>query len=425
MTFGFSHLKKDPRFLIPDYSNSTIVGLKEAVSLLDFDQPVSFDNPVSNMSMKQVRNMKNPGIKSLVIVLVDSLGLENIRETGFFSRFEANMLELDTCFPTVTSAAMASLSHVTFPSRHSLVGYNIWHEKVDNLVNTLNMQTRDLENGKPIDIEQLGLSKQDMITTPSLVSMLREAAARGDQSITIEILLPASFNQQGIGKYLFPTLDPIPYSDHDIVSTAKAVSSLIHNQKEDLGVYTIYIPHADHASHAFGRTSKQYYESLQMVRLLMDELIQIEPIKQDEAAMVLTSDHGQLDLPEKGSPNRITVSEAEAREHRKEGFVIGTSGRSLHVYHSENAQDRVNQFLEQLGLFGDNGITLSSKEALSLLGPEVKKSSITRFGNKIVLFSDDFYLDYPTIVPFGDDHDLKAQHGGLSPTEVKVPFFIY
>ena len=162
-----------------------------------------------------------------------------------------------------------------------------------------------------------------------------------------------------------------------------------------------------------------------MVRLLIDELTHLDAIRQNEAAMILTSDHGQVDLPDKGSPKRVIVSDEEAVKHRNKGFIIGTSGRSLHIYHEDTAEDQVNRFLEKMGLFGENGITLPSEEILPLLGPNATESSIIRFGKKIAIFTDDFYIDYPTIVPFGDDSDLKAQHGGLSPLEVKVPFFIF
>ena len=143
-----------------------------------------------------------------------------------------------------------------------------------------------------------------------------------------------------------------------------------------------------------------------------------------ETAVIVTSDHGQVTLP-KGE-QKVKVSQQQVEEHKNKGFTIGTSGRTLHVYYSDElGQKNAEEYLNYYFSNEKNGLILDQKEAIKLLGPVTPADNyIQRLGQKIVLIDENFYLDYPEVVQYGEEKELRAQHGGLSQRELKVPFLI-
>jgi hypothetical protein len=191
-----------------------------------------------------------------------------------------------------------------------------------------------------------------------------------------------------------------------------------------LNIITIYFPHTDFTSHVYTAQSQEYFGAMKLLEKIIQALERHPTVSMGETAIVVTSDHGQVRLP-KGSQN-VKVSNADVQEHANQGFSIGTSGRTLHVYYkSEVGQRNSEQYLSRFFSTEQNGIIIDQKDALKLLGPTKPSPNILqRLGQKVVIIDEGFYLDYPEVVLYGEGKDLLAQHGGLSRNELKVPFFI-
>ena len=82
-----------------------------------------------------------PPVDRAVVVLVDGLGSEQLRERAGHARTlsaaHTKKAVLDSGFPTTTAAALASLCTGTLPGEHGLVGYTVFDRAHDRVVNQL------------------------------------------------------------------------------------------------------------------------------------------------------------------------------------------------------------------------------------------------------------------------------------------------
>ena len=417
------YLDGNNRFLKPTFENSTVTALSTVLKKLDLISAPELQ-VASNKDVESVWHERNKQdkVQNIVLLIADSLGTANIRETGILSNYLEKNLEMDTSFPTMTSTNMASLSHIQYPSTHGLVGYNIYHEKLHGLFNALNCKT--ISNGQDVPIEKLNLKKQDIISGDSVYDIISKQARLCMQEVYYEIWVPDIFDMKGLPHYLFgyntPTLTYPTYAPKQMLQ------ELYHHlfNSRSLNVIGIYFPHTDFTSHVYGAQSKEYYGSMKLLESIIMALERHPTVTMGETAIIVTSDHGQCKLPT-GEQN-VKVSRADVQEHNNKGFSIGTSGRTLHVYYStETGQRNAEDYFSKYFSNEKNGMVLDQSEALKLLGPSKPSDNfLQRLGQKVVIVDENFYLDYPEVVTFGEEKDLVAQHGGLSKNEVKVPFFI-
>lgn len=416
-------LDTDQRFMKPDFYNSSVSSISSVIKKLDLIAPPTLQAK-GNKFVEELwkERGKQNRIQNLVLIIADSLGTANIRETGILNDYLDKNIEVDASFPTMTSTNMASLSHAQFPSTHGLVGYNIYHEKLHGLYNALNCQT--VSNGQDVPIDKLKLTKQDIIAGENVFNLLNNQANICMQDFYYELWVPDIFPMQGLPQYLFGKTTPtFSYETYD---PKRMLQELYHHlfNSRSLNVIGIYFPHTDMTSHLYTAQSKEYLISLKLLESIIKGLERHPTVNMGETAIVVTSDHGQVTLPT-GSQN-VKVSQSDVKTHREKGFSIGTSGRTLHVYYGdERGQRNAEDYLAQYFNNERNGIILTQEEALKLLGPDKPSENyLQRLGQKVILIDENFYLDYPEVVTYGEEKELRAQHGGLSKRELKVPFLL-
>lgn len=410
------------RFMKPNFSNSSISALSSALKKLDLisPPPLPIDDSKQLDTIWKERG-KQDRVQNIVMIIADSLGISNIRETGILSNYLDKGLEVDTSFPTMTSTNMASLSHVQYPSTHGLVGYNFYHEKVNGIFNALNCKTK-IKNSE-ISIDKLNLTKQDIIKGENIFTLMDQHAQLCMQELYYELWVPDLFDMGGLPKYLFGDIPSFAYDSFDQKPMLQDLYHQLFNSRS-LNLIAIYYPQTDIFSHLYTAQSKEFFMAMKSLESLIKALERHPTVTMGETAIIVTSDHGQVPLPT-GDQN-IKVSKKQVQEHSDQGFSIGTSGRTLHVYYKdEHGERNAENYLHQYFSNEKNGIILDQQEASGLLGPIQPTDIIKqRLGQKVVLLDEGFYLDYPEVVRFGQEKELKAQHGGLSYKELKVPFLI-
>lgn len=419
-------LGNDNRFIVPDYTNSSITALLTAYKHLAFNKKITFSLNISSTAEKLWNEKKSSDVRSIVLVLADSLGSANIKETNILESYLNEGIEVDTCAPTVTATAMASLSHILTPAMHGLVGYNIYHEKIGNLFNALGLKTLDKQNN-PIDINELGIVKEDIIAGLSAAEIFANHANKCNQTIHSRTFVPEALEVTGLSRYLFPVESINTYNNFDPTKMLSLVWQELLYPVADIQFFVLYFPHTDYMSHIFGAKTKKYTQALSLIAKAVEHLSLHPKIISGDAVLIITSDHGQVDLPKISSPKRVQITPKNVLEHNKQGFFIGNSGRLLHIYYNtEKGGKNAEEFINKYFAHQNNGIVIEQKEATQLLDstPNLQPEFVSRFGKKIVLMDENFFLDYPDIVPYGDTKLLQAQHGGLTPREVKVPFII-
>ena len=82
-----------------------------------------------------------PEAATYVLVVFDGLGDHQLGHPSAAPLLAARRGAVDTVFPTTTTVALASIATGLPPSRHGLLGYQLWMPEVDTVVNTIKWTT--------------------------------------------------------------------------------------------------------------------------------------------------------------------------------------------------------------------------------------------------------------------------------------------
>ncbi len=337
-----------------------------------------------------------PAAQSAVVVLVDGLGSQNLASASaharFLGRHSTSETSLTTVFPSTTAAALASLTTGTTPGQHGMTGYKVRNPESGDVVNLLTGLGVFPEPSAWITRQPLYSRAQENGITPTVVAHPRFA----DTPLTKVI-------HAGAVQLSSKTLD----------ERVQAVLSTLKQPGKHLVI--LYISELDELAHNKGVNSPEWAASLESVDGALKTLSEQLPT---DAGMIVTADHGVLDIP--ASKHFLYGTDLEHMEHISE---VGGEPRCLQLYFSEEAtvNDRAAALTVWRRDWSELAWVLSKDEVLeSGLYGVVDTAVLSRLGDIFVLAKKD--------VAFYDerDHLLKGrnmigQHGGVSAIELSIP----
>lgn len=176
-----------------------------------------------------------------------------------------------------------------------------------------------------------------------------------------------------------------------------------------------YHPLLDKAGHEHGLTSPQWAQAAAEVDVLLDRLISGLP---EDAALLVTADHGQLDVP---ADRRIDV---HAEPELAAGVRVVTGEPRVRYLHTEPgaAADVTDAWRALAGHAAWIG-TREEAIATGWYGP-VDVRHAPRLGDVVVVCRDDWAVlatatDPPSVAR------LVAMHGSLTEPEMRIPLLVY
>lgn len=337
-----------------------------------------------------------PAVDRAVVVVVDGLGIHNLRAAAGHARTLAAALSKRSAaasgFPTTTAANLATLMTGTHPGEHGLVGYTVLDPAQGRVVNQLSGWQ--------------GIEPESWQRMPTVFERARGA---------------------GIGSFVFG-LERFRHSPltrailrgagyHAGTSIAERVQlarGVLAGQERALGY--LYLPELDKAAHAHGWESARWSAALEEADAGIRELI--EGLGPRDGVLV-TADHGVIDVPETG---RLLL---ERGSELLEG-VLHTAGEprclQLHLDPAlgEDGRDRV---LERWRTAeSKRAWVVTREEAIEAgwFGPSVADAVVGRIGDILVAArSRVVYYDERTATP--QALRMVGQHGSWSAEEFSVP----
>ena len=331
----------------------------------------------------------------VVVVLVDGLGAAALRARAGHARTltAASGETIDTVFPTTTAAALASLTTGALPGEHGLVGYSVLDAAGDRIVNQLTGWDEHVEPA----------------TWQRLPTVFERARADGLSAVVVG---PARFQSSG---FTHAVLRGSEYRVAASISDRFDAAARWLREPGAPGLLYLYVPELDTIAHALGWESPEWTTQLED---LDSEVRRLSSALRAADAMVLTADHGIIDIPV--SAHLLIDSASELVEGVR--FVAGEP-RCLQLH-----------FEPDLGECGRDALVERWREAESdrawittrdeaiaagwfgAVAPEVSP----RIGDLLVAARKNVaYYDGRTATP----HSLAmiGQHGSWSPTELQIP----
>ncbi|WP_354566783.1 alkaline phosphatase family protein [Glaciihabitans sp. UYNi722] len=338
-----------------------------------------------------------PPVRKAIVLLVDGLGASVLAARAGHARSLAPLLTpasiIGAKFPTTTAAALATLTTGELPGIHGLVGYTVLDAANDRVVNQLSGWDSRLDPATWQRVPTLFEKAKDA----GLPSFAVGAERYRSSGFTKAILRGAEYRS---GITIADRFD----------EARRALDGI------DSGLVYVYVPELDQTAHAAGWQSTLWTAALEeldgAVRRFTEQLRRGE-------GMLLTSDHGVLDVPE--SSHVLFDTNA--------GLVDGIrhvagEPRALQLHFEPDASESHRATVLQRWREAEGGRSwvVSRAEAVesgwfgSVVDPEV----IPRIGDLLVAARKNIaYYDSRAAAQHG--RSMVGQHGSWSPEETTIP----
>ena len=214
----------------------------------------------------------------IVVVMVDGLGL-NVVDADHGANFLAAHVaaELTTVFPSSTPTVLTSYASGLWPSSHGVPSWHLYLDEIDDIATIIHFTRR----GDDKDLGSLGLTPEQAYPAPS-------TAAR--MAWSVFGVVPEEIADSPYSSYCRGHSPSYGYKG--LEDAAAAVLKRLGESRGPSFTH-LYIPHVDAASHEYGIAHDVTKQAIAAVDGLLSQIAARMP---PNAAMVVSSDHGLLDM---------------------------------------------------------------------------------------------------------------------------------
>ena len=293
-----------PSITVPDWSGGSLVNLIAELELRLGGTPPS---PPLHTDLADLI----PAGETYVLVVFDGLGDHQLAHPAAAELATGRVGALDSPFPATTTVSLATLATGMTPTRHGLLGYQLWMPQLEVVANTIKWTTLW---GAPLAFDTSGL-----LPSPNTWERL---TAAGREPITVQ---PAAFDRTPMTRALYRgcRFEGIHTVSEWIDATAQLASAPGR-------LIMAYLPQVDFAAHVYGQRHEEYAAALRTVSLAWEQLARRLPA---HAVAIGTADHGHVDfapsrqikIPRADHDDRVFYGDGRAMFVKGEGASLAES----------------------------------------------------------------------------------------------------
>jgi predicted AlkP superfamily pyrophosphatase or phosphodiesterase len=338
-----------------------------------------------------------PAVDRAIVLLVDGLGASALSARAGHARTIAPLLTpgstIGARFPSTTAAALATLTTGKAPGVHGLVGYSVLDVAHDRVVNQLSGWDARLD---PATWQRV----------PTLFETARDA---GVPSFAIGT---ERYRSSGFTRAVLRGAD---YRSGASIADRFAEARRVLDEI-DRGLIYLYVPELDQAAHSAGWQSPLWTSALEELDGAVREFALT--LGRTEG-MLLTSDHGILDVPESSH----VLFDSDPRLVDGIRFVAGEPrALQLHFEPDASPEHRARVLAQWRAVEGPRSWVVSRSEAVASgwFGPTVDDAVVPRIGDIIVAARKGIAY-YDSRVSSNTGRSMVGQHGSWSSEELTIP----
>jgi hypothetical protein len=332
--------------------------------------------------------------QSYAVILVDGLGVANIKTSGghagFLNQKLANSKSLYSGFPTTTATSLASFATGKQSGEHAFIGYRVFDRQSARAINLLNDLGNDLPPRKYQD----------------LATISEQGAASGKRMLTIG---PAEYEASGFTQATMPASKYLPaksFEERFVIARSELAKpgSLIY----------LYIPELDQLAHRFGTTSQKWLNTIEELDSALGSFAKLLP---KAAGAILTADHGVIDVPK---TSHVYLDEFESMQDL---LMIGGDPRVgfAHFDSSVDIQRKRASIEVELGSLVD---VASVQELVQAGWYQPLTATAENLAPDLILLPKGDRVIYHRDFARPKSLEMIGQHGGMSKAEWEVPLLI-
>ena len=333
------------------------------------------------------------GARRVMVLLVDGLGADLLRAhedlAPTLAGLDRPVGDLSAPCPSTTPVSLATLGTGLPPGSHGILGFVTdvpGEDRTLNHVQWADDPDPDLWQARPTVFEQ--------------------AQAAGVATTAVG---PYAYARSGLTRAVYRGATYTGAVSHgdlcalSLEALAATPRALVYG----------YVPELDLTGHVRGADSPSWRAQLALVDALVEQLVAGLP---DDAALLITADHGMLDVP------KDTRLDLDAEPALADGVrVLAGEPRARYVHAEPGAEDDLLAAWREV--LGHRAWVASRDEAVAagLFGP-VDDGVAARIGDVVAIARGSWALVTPEREP--GPSRLAAYHGSLTATELAIPLLV-
>ena len=330
--------------------------------------------------------------RKIVVVLVDGLGVEQIKQRAGHAPWLNAQLNSSTIthsvFPATTSANIGSFATGLWPGEHGLIGHLVWDRFHDERMNLL-----------------VGWNER----TDPLVWQPHQTVAEMGISAGVSVNVITATEYRGT-PYTRATMRGAQFIAADSWEERFRAGLEVLNRKETSISY-LYIPELDKYGHKNGWTSSGYATMLEDLDVALRSFVARLP---KDAGVIIAADHGMIETTK--DRQLILDDSLEAGGHLE--FYGGDTRAGFVYLDSPESIPKLAASLAPFSYAFDAVPTSIAIEA-GLYGP-IGKEARDRLPDMLLLAKGNYTL-YHTKYFKPRSFEMIAHHGSLSASETRIP----
>ena len=339
--------------------------------------------------------------RHLLFVLVDGMGSYLLDQLPAGGAVRSGLrMELDAVFPATTACAMTTLATAVWPGEHGVPGWYGYLPERDLSTVVLKFEERFVQR----PLSELGVTPQEL--WPLQPAM---AAATCD----VQVILPAEIAHSPYSRYQTGGREVVAYS-----GLAELPRLLAARLPVAGPAFTYcYLPEFDALAHEYGALAEEPLAAVSAIDGILSQLAGSLP---PDIRLLISADHGLLDVEER----HVSLVGNESPLMQLLRAAPCGEPRTPHLFVRDGALAEVREHLARTEpdfAF----VTQAEADQLELFGPgRLSSFARSRFGDLvgIALQAATFELRQP--LPDGKT-PMRGRHGGMTPTEVRVPLSVH
>jgi predicted AlkP superfamily pyrophosphatase or phosphodiesterase len=336
-----------------------------------------------------------PSKQSYAVILVDGLGVSNIKSAGahagFLNQKLSNSVSLFSGFPTTTATSLASLATGKANGEHAFIGYRVFDREKQRAINLLNDLGVDLPPNKYQDLETISA----------------QAIAIDKTVITVG---PGEYANSGFTKATMPAATYL---------AAQSIGDRFKVAARELSkpgtLLYLYVPELDQVAHRLGTQSRKWLETIEE---LDSELASFSRGLPSGAGALLTADHGVIDVDQS---RHVYLEELESLE---ELSMIGGDPRCGYLYfpnHTDLISKRAQLTTDLVGLAD----VVTVQELVETGWLHALSATASKVAPDLIILPKGDRVIYHRGFAKQKSLEMIGQHGGMSKAEWEVPLLVF
>ena len=336
-----------------------------------------------------------PVKQSYLVILVDGLGVANIKSAGghagFLNQKLSTSKSLFSGFPTTTATSLASFATGKQSGEHAFIGYRVFDREVSKPINLLN----DLGTEFPPQMYQ------------DLQTISEQAVKAGKNVITVG---PGEYEGSGF------TQATMPASKYLAAKTLQERFDAARSEIAKPGTLVyLYIPELDQLAHRFGCQSQNWLNTIEDLDSVLAAFMKSLP---KTAGAILTADHGVIDVAQ---TSHIYLEQYEAM---KDLAMIGGDPRVGFLYFDAGIDLVAKREALQADL-GSQVEVVTVQELVDAGWYQPLSESAKKVAPDLVLLPKGDRVVYHREFAKVKSMSMIGQHGGMSKAEWEVPLLVF